>query len=214
MFEKRSKAEQARINGAKSRGPVTPEGKARSARNGMKHGAYANHAVLLDNEDRHSFQVQLDAYNLRFAPSDLFECRLVHELCTIDWVLVRTRVAEATLLNMEMERQAPELEALDPEFPEAFKIASALRHLTDNSRALGHTLRQAARLIRNRRETLNTFFRLRQNFPVPTRTEDLPPPQQLEPIVEPAHEPANRERQRAGGPATVKERSTAPANTG
>ena len=52
----------ARENGAKSRGPVTPEGKAASSRNAIKTGEHANsksvytpHPSVLTNEDRQGF---------------------------------------------------------------------------------------------------------------------------------------------------------------
>jgi hypothetical protein len=52
-----SKAEQARIYGRKSRGPVTPEGKRISSQNALQHGAYSHHAILLRNEDPQAFNL-------------------------------------------------------------------------------------------------------------------------------------------------------------
>jgi len=57
----------AHANGALSRGPKTPEGKARSARNATRHGLLSK-IVLLDNEGREGFQELFENYTRRFGP--------------------------------------------------------------------------------------------------------------------------------------------------
>jgi hypothetical protein len=42
----------SRSNGARSRGPATPEGKARAARNSVRHGLSGRTFFLLQDEDR------------------------------------------------------------------------------------------------------------------------------------------------------------------
>jgi hypothetical protein len=49
------RAEASRRNGARSRGPKTPEGKARSAQNAFKHGMRAQKYVVLPEEDADEF---------------------------------------------------------------------------------------------------------------------------------------------------------------
>ena len=51
-----ARAAASRQNGAKSRGPRTPEGKARSAQNALKHGMRALRYVVLPDEDGVEFQ--------------------------------------------------------------------------------------------------------------------------------------------------------------
>jgi hypothetical protein len=50
-----TKAEQARINGAKSRGPTTPEGKEASSKNAVRHGLCAQ-GMILPGEDPAEYQ--------------------------------------------------------------------------------------------------------------------------------------------------------------
>jgi hypothetical protein len=50
-----ARAEASRRNGAKSRGPKTTEGKARSSQNALKHGFRAQKHVVLDDEDAAEF---------------------------------------------------------------------------------------------------------------------------------------------------------------
>jgi hypothetical protein len=46
-----ARAEASRRNGARSRGPRTPEGKARSSQNALKHGIRAQKFLVLPDED-------------------------------------------------------------------------------------------------------------------------------------------------------------------
>jgi hypothetical protein len=55
----------SRANGAHSRGPVTPDGKARAARNGTAHGLTARTFALLPGEDPDEHRALLDAYLAR-----------------------------------------------------------------------------------------------------------------------------------------------------
>jgi hypothetical protein len=50
-----ARAQASRINGAKSRGPTTPEGKARSSQNALKHGLCAERFAVVGDEDAQAF---------------------------------------------------------------------------------------------------------------------------------------------------------------
>ncbi len=96
ISEKHSQA--ARANGARSRGPVTPEGKAISARNATRHGMLAQF-VVLPNEDETVFRQLFDMLIERFSPVDDIELSAIEEMAAAHWRCRRVIAIEYTILN-------------------------------------------------------------------------------------------------------------------
>jgi hypothetical protein len=96
------KADISRINGAKSRGPVTAAGRARSSRNATRHGFTSNHMVLLNCENPTEFQRVLDEYLLMYRPSSAIERSLVNEMVAAHWRIRRLWTIETALFNLEL----------------------------------------------------------------------------------------------------------------
>ena len=71
--------EASRANGARSKGPVTPEGKKRSAMNAMRHGLLSD-VVALEGEGEENFQLLLEQHVERLQPADGVEYALVEEM--------------------------------------------------------------------------------------------------------------------------------------
>ena len=67
----------SRANGARSRGPVTAEGKRRSSRNAVSHGLLAE-VVVLPGESQDAFCRLLTDYLKRFEPANEFELGFMH----------------------------------------------------------------------------------------------------------------------------------------
>ncbi len=103
---KRSEAQIApsRLNGALSRGPVTPEGKAIVARNAITHGAHAANPVL-QGESQEAFDALLDGLTLdsfpdRECPPNVTESCLLRDIASARWRRQRT-------INMERANRRP-----------------------------------------------------------------------------------------------------------
>jgi hypothetical protein len=67
--QRRTRAEQSRINGAKSRGPKTPEGKAKSSQNATKHGL-GSRSLVLETENHPLFVEYKEHYLETFPPQE------------------------------------------------------------------------------------------------------------------------------------------------
>ena len=78
-------SESARINGAKSRGPITPEGKEKSSANALKHGLTSRHSMLLACENEAEFKQVEEDYMSTYQPTNPVERDLVEEMIGAKW---------------------------------------------------------------------------------------------------------------------------------
>lgn len=121
--------ESARRNGAKSKGPVTPEGKAKSSRNAVKHGLAADPATILASENNDDYDRLLQAYMDTFQPVNGAEHDLVCQVVSAAYRLRRIGRIEASLLDDQMETTTGSLDRLNVEISEATVEAQAFRSL-------------------------------------------------------------------------------------
>jgi hypothetical protein len=112
----------SRTNGARSRGPVTREGKERSARNALRHGILSQ-TVVLEEESSDAFRAALAAYVGRFHPVDDVDLAFIEEMATAFWRQRRCWGIEARM----MQDAVAAATAADPlgRFAQAFSALAA-----------------------------------------------------------------------------------------
>ena len=88
----------SRQNGARSRGPKSAAGKARSARNALKHGLCAAQPVVL-REDAAQFQAFEQALLAELAPVGALQGVLAQRVVSAAWRLRRADRFEAEVLD-------------------------------------------------------------------------------------------------------------------
>ena len=96
----------ARSNGAKSNGPTTSEGKARSAKNSLKHGLNGGD-VVIPGESQEDFDTLYADLVAHYRPSGEMETDLVLEIASSRWRLRRVQQMEsdfyATAIRVKQE---------------------------------------------------------------------------------------------------------------
>jgi hypothetical protein len=92
-----ARAEASRKNGAKSRGLKTPEGKARSAQNALRHGLRAEKYVVLPQEDAAEFAGLEAALIEELAPVGALQTVLARRVAVAAWRLTRADRIESEL---------------------------------------------------------------------------------------------------------------------
>jgi hypothetical protein len=99
-----NRLETSRINGSKSRGPITIQGKSISSQNSLKHGATSSR-VVLKHESQEEFDQLKDSFIDRFNPADVLEHELVHEMSAARWRMRRIEAMESALFDKAIEDQ-------------------------------------------------------------------------------------------------------------
>jgi hypothetical protein len=92
-----ARAAASRRNGAKSRGPKTIEGKARSAQNALKHGFRAQKFVVVGGENPQEFAALETALLSELAPEGALQGLLAARIARAAWRLERAERIEAGL---------------------------------------------------------------------------------------------------------------------
>ena len=120
-----------RLKAQKSTGPITPEGKARSAVNALKSGIDA-WSHIIPGEDPAELEVLTEQFLHHYQPADPVQLSLVDTLISTEWIQRRLRRVEAQLWNYQVE-------CLDKNLSHAEWIDESIQH---NS-PLGHSFQDA-----------------------------------------------------------------------
>lgn len=212
-----TRSEQSRINGARSCGPVTQEGRARSAINHTKHGMHSTR-VVLETESKEIFQSLADLYHGIFLPQDQFEADLVDSLIHSRWKIRRLESTHTAELDLTIAQQKERNAALyGPNIGPDVNNALAYRtngnyldildrHLDRQERLFSRCYRGLARYRKDRpMPSLDDLHNLELQYPENSNFEKEgfePEPLQPEPTpVEPQPDPACTEQNQSFEPS-------------
>lgn len=196
------KAEIARRNGAKSKGPRSAEGKLASSRNSLKHGRYASralesalHRAVAAHEDKERFLFLVRRNLEHLGAASAMERDLAIALADTQWRFERWNAAETQVLNCERrdveENHKDRLsEGEDSNYTVAERDARAVRWLACRGDFLRRLTAERTRLLRERALHLRFFRAMRNEFAPPRNS---------------SKQTKERTRERTGDPAPVLE---------
>lgn len=155
--EKAREKEEARKTGGG--GPRTPEGKARSSRNAVKHG-FAGANPVINCEDQDAYNAHLDSYIARFQPVDQPEADTVRRAAIAMWRLDRLYALEAIILNLESSYHAVPSSVILPHNAGAFTRAAVAFRESAGDGAYDLCRRYIQAATREHDRAIRTFYLL------------------------------------------------------
>ena len=148
-----------RANAQKSTGPVTPEGKAKSALNGLVHGLRAE-TVVLPGEDAAAFEAVRQEFSDEHQPQTATEYHLIDTMATSRWTLKRAQRQENAVLTQRMRDALAQCDPTDKKacaetrevamFDGTKEGALRLRYMTAQDNIFNRALRNLMSLRRLR----------------------------------------------------------------
>jgi hypothetical protein len=160
----------AQANGAKSHGPVTSEGKAKSALNAITHGLTAG-AIVLTTESKEKYVALLAAYLEQCDPDGPIETDLVEEIVAAKWQQRRVAAMIAALLDVEMDCMEKEISEQFEHIDNTVRTALAFKNQAKESSTLALLNRYAARHAREYHRALKHLREIQSE----RRTQNDPP---------------------------------------
>jgi hypothetical protein len=186
-----TRAEAARINGSKSQGPVTAEGKARSSQNAIKTGIYSKR-VVLPNENMNDFLALRASYFQTFKPSNPVETDLVEDMVNARWRIRRIETTESCNMGMGLTQALQECPWLTSREHPHHETAMAFLILSEKGKTLSTLARYEDRYRRAFDRALKTLQQLRgkSGLALPTYKEmDASAAEPPKPAAEPEPPP-------------------------
>lgn len=147
--------EASRNNGAKSNGPVTPEGKRQSSRNSLRHGMLT-HTVVLDGEDPERFAELIAEFEDHLDPQNPIERAIVENLAIARWRTQRLWALEKVTIEDQIDAFGEN--SADP----VTRVAQAYRSLANDSGRADLLHRYETRCDRQFYRALTQLLRYRQ----------------------------------------------------
>jgi hypothetical protein len=98
------KIEENRRNALRSTGPITPEGKARSSKNALRHGVYSVLPVVLGLEQSEHWETHCNGIFKSLAPEGTLEKALAERVALCLWRLNRVHRYETAITSVGLER--------------------------------------------------------------------------------------------------------------
>jgi hypothetical protein len=178
----KQRSDAARANGAKSKGPVTPQGKDTASRNAIQHGLNSK-VVVLPQENRRAFERLRDAYMDRFEPADPVEAGLIETMAAARWRLNRLIAIESKLYEKELVLQHRDISKQFTEIDDEAKLACVFDHCANQGKSLAMLVRYEGQLNR-------TYDRAFKQLHALQKPQPPAPPQELQNEPKPLPAPA------------------------